>query len=102
MHRRVDAGTDIAMVGAWDQSRQAPEVCHANPPLEASLLESDAKEGHLFVIHTGADGGGPIDVYIDAEVPSSIRKKNNAKEGGVKEFLLSVPTGKLVVGGVED
>ncbi len=90
------------MVGAWDHARQEAAQCLSADQLTAAVLEGDAEQGHLFLIHTGGDGGGPIDVYIDAQAPATVRKKAAAKEGAAKEFLISLPTGKLVVGGVED
>src|SRR5688572_20450063 len=102
MHTRIEACTDVAMVGAWDHARQEPAQCLPAEQLTALVLEKDAGDGHLFLIHTGSDGSGPIDVYVDASAPAEVRKKATAKDGSNKEFLISVPTGKLVIGGVED
>jgi hypothetical protein len=99
MNKRIDAGTDIAMVGAWDEGRRDSPFSTEEMKQFSKLLEHDAVAGHLFLVHTGGDGGGPIDVYVDAEVPEEIRKQTRPTNG---EFLLSVPTGRLVVGGVED
>jgi len=95
---RTDAGTDIAMIGAWDAQCDttpftAPERKHL-----AQSLERDAGAGHLFLVHTGADGGGPVDVYVDEPIPADERERLVPLEGA---FLLAVPTGALVVGGVE-
>ena len=94
---RIDAGTDVAMIGAWDAARDATPVVRAKG--WAETFEREVGEGHLFLIHTGADGGGPIDVYVDAEIPQKVSKGVRAVEG---EFLLAVPSGRLVVGGAED
>jgi hypothetical protein len=99
MHKRVDAGTDVAMIGAWDASRGESPLANGYGKAYDKTLEDDAAEGHLFLIHTGADCGGPVDVYVDAEVPEELRKIAKPVEG---EFLIRVPTGRLVVGGVED
>jgi len=95
--QRVDAGTDIAMVGAWDANRDATPVHGAKS--RRNTLQGDVDEGHLFLIHTGADGGGPIDVYVDAEIPPDVREISRALDG---EFLLALPSGRLMVGGAED
>jgi hypothetical protein len=99
MKTRIDAGTDVAMIGAWDRSRN--DCVLGNVPFKEIMraLNEDAQAGHLFLIHTGADGGGPIDVYVEESVPESALKQTRPAEG---EFLIRVPTGRLVVGGAED
>jgi len=99
MYKRVDAGTDVAKIGAWDASRNDSVLSKGWGKAYDQTLEDDAAEGHLFLIHTGADCGGPIDVYVDAEVPDAVRNAARLLDG---EFLIRVPTGRLVVGGVED
>lgn len=97
MKSRVDAGTDSAMIGAWDASRNEPPFS-AIPYKEVMRhLHEDARVGDLFLVHTGADGGGPIDVYVDERAPESALKQTT-DEG---EFLIRVPSGRLVVDGVE-
>ena len=98
MRTRIDAGTDVAMIGAWDASGQDSPL----PPSAAGHLESlehDAAEGRLFLLHTGADCGGAIDVYVDEDPPADLIR--HAKRVG-GEFLLRLPTGRLLVGGAED
>jgi hypothetical protein len=99
MKARIETGTDIAMLGAWDRSRN-------EKPLEKQwgkefdqFLEADANAGEVFVIHTGADCGGPVDVLIDEQIPQEFRDQMSVLPG---EFLLRVPSGRLVVGGIED
>jgi hypothetical protein len=99
MKARIDAGTDVAMIGAWDAQRNAKAFTTSQLSQLSDTLEADAAEGHLFLLHTGADGGGPIDVYIDEAIPSEIRDCLVPSDG---EFLLSLPSGALVVGGAED
>lgn len=99
MKQRVNAGTDVAMIGAWDASRNDGALSGVWGKSLEKTLEADAAAGHLFLIHMGGDGGGPIDVYVDEEVPAE-EQKQARRIGG--EFLISVPTGRLVVGGVED
>src|SRR5512133_1821196 len=81
MKARVDAGTDVAMIGAWDADRGA-----------------DAEQGHIFVLHTGADGGGPVDVYIDEPVPADVMQRLTPIGD---ELVLALPSGTLIVDGVE-
>jgi hypothetical protein len=99
MKKRVQAGTDIAMIGAWDASRNDSALAKAWGKKLDLVLDQDATEGRLFFIRTGADWGGPIDVYIDADVPENVQMKFKAMD---REFLLSAPTGRLIIGGVED
>jgi hypothetical protein len=97
MHARVDAGTDIAMIGAWDQSRGALALGPRGHSPEA--LELEAAEGHLFFIRTGADGSGAVDVYVDQDIPEGLRANARRADG---EFLIRIPSGKLTVAGVEE
>jgi len=87
------------MIGAWDGSRN--EGVLSNGPLKKVMdtLHEDVQAGHLFLIHTGADGGGPVDVYVEEAIPESALKRTRRAEG---EFLIRIPTGRLVVGGAED
>jgi hypothetical protein len=99
MKARIDAGTDVAMIGAWDAQRNAKAFTTSQLSQLSDTLEADAAEGHLFLLHTGADGGGPIDLYIDEAIPSDIYQRLVPLGG---EFLLALPSGALVVGGAED
>jgi hypothetical protein len=99
MKARIDTGTDVAMMGAWDASRNDHPIARGPFKLIMNTLHEDTQAGHLFLIHTGADGGGPVDVYVEEPVPESVLKQTRRAEG---EFLMCVPTGRLVVGGAED
>jgi hypothetical protein len=95
---RFDAGTDVAMIGAWDAQRGAqPFTAEENKAL-SNTLDAEADGGHIFVLHTGADGGGPVDVYIDEPVPADVLARLTPLDG---EFIVAVPSGTLVVDGVE-
>ena len=98
MKARVDASTDVAMIGAWDAQRSAKPLSASELQQSADTLEVDAAAGHLFLLHTGADIGGPIDLYIDEPIPVEIWERL-ASSG--EEFLLALPSGALVVGGAE-
>ncbi len=98
MKARFDAGTDVAMIGAWDLGRDTQPFTPDEYRRLTDTLDSDAEQGHLFVLHTGADGGGPVDVYIDEPVP------HEAMAGLTPlghELILALPSGKLIVDGVE-
>ena len=98
MKARFDAGTDVAMIGAWDLDRGAQPFSTDESRRLSDTLDRDAQEGHLFVLHTGADGGGPVDVYIDEPVPD----ETLASLTPVGDpLILALPSGKLVVDGVE-
>lgn len=99
MRKRIEAGTDIAMIGAWDISRNAVVLTENWGRKYEDALERDTRAGHLFLIHLGGDGGGPIDVFVDEEIPPSLQKHVTRKPS---EFLLRIPTGRLMIGGVED
>ena len=98
MKTRIQVGTDVAMIGIWDASRS--EIFPGSKQNSSlSFLENEAIKGHLFFVLTGGDCGGSVDLYIDSNMPEESRKRS--KQLG-REFLLSVPSGKAVVGGVED
>jgi len=98
MKARFDAGTDVAMIGAWDADRGTQPVSAAEYKQLSDTLDADAEQGHLFVLHTGADGGGPVDVYVDEPVPADIRERLTPIGD---ELVLAIPSGKLIVDGVE-
>src|SRR5690242_19656674 len=99
MKSRIEAGTDVAMIGAWDESRNDTVPTNIQYKQLTKILHEDSQAGHLFLIHTGADGGGPIDIHIDEAFPEVTLKQTRPADG---EFLIRVPTGRLVVGGAED
>src|SRR4051794_17359330 len=95
MRQRIEGGTDIAMIGAWDADHGSTLL--SDPCLET--LQQDATAGHVFFINTGGDGDGPVHVYLDQQIPDD--ECRYARPLG-KEYLLRVPSGKLIVGGMED
>jgi hypothetical protein len=98
MKARIDAGSDIATIGAWDAQRDATPLTAAEQKHFPETLEADAAKGHLFLVRTGGDGGGPIDLYVDEAIPGEVRARLVPKSG---EFLLALPSGRLVVDGAE-
>ena len=87
------------MLGAWDRTRNEKPMEKQWGKEFDQNLETDSNAGEVFVIHTGADCGGPIDVLIDEEIQPEFRDQMSPLPG---EFLLRIPSGRLVVGGVED
>src|SRR5690242_10230842 len=98
MKARFEAGTDVGMIGAWDLDRGARPFSPEQYRRLSEALDADAEQGHLFVIHTGADGGGPVDVYIDEAVPDE--KVSHLTPLG-DALMLALPSGTLMVDGVE-
>lgn len=98
MKARFDAGTDVAMIGAWDAQRGAQPFSPEESKRLSDTLDADASRGDLFVLHTHADGGGPVDVYIDEPIPAETAGRLTSLGG---EFVLALPSGALVVDGVE-
>ena len=98
MKARVNAGTDVAMIGAWDLGRNAQPFTADEYKRLTDTLDADAEQGHLFVLHTGSDGGGPVDVYVDEPVPAEILARLTPPGD---ELVLALPSGQLIVDGVE-
>jgi hypothetical protein len=99
MKARIDAGTDVAMIGAWDARQSASPFTAAEIADHQNALERDASSGALILIRTGGDGGGPVDLYIDEPAPPEVLARVTPVAGGA---TLSLPSGVLTVGGVED
>src|SRR3982751_5064417 len=98
MKARFDAGTDVAMIGAWDAQRGAQPVTAEEYRRLSDTLDADADAGHIFVLHTRADGGGQVDLYVDEPIPSEVMTSLTPQGG---EFVLALPSGSLMVDGVE-
>lgn len=98
MKARFDAGTDVAMIGAWDLARNAQPFTPEEYKRLTDALDTDAEQGHLFVLHTGADGGGPVDAYVDEPVPADVMERLTPLGD---ELVLALPSGQLIVDGVE-
>jgi hypothetical protein len=102
MPHRIPAGSDIAMIGAWDASASANPFTKADTTLRqyGRSLDRDATAGQLFFVRTGADGDYPTDVYLDEFLPDGLLSASYPLAAD-REFLLHLPTGRLVIGGVE-
>jgi hypothetical protein len=98
MKARFDAGTDVAMIGAWDLGRNVQPFTPEEYKRLTETLDADAERGHLFVLHTGGDGGGPVDAYIDEPIPADVMERLTLLGG---ELVLALPSGQLIVDGVE-
>jgi hypothetical protein len=98
MKARFDVGTDVAMIGAWDEERGAQPFSDAEYARLSDTLDAEATQGHIFVLRTGGDGGGPVDVYVDEPVPpEAIERLTPIGE----DLILALPSGTLDVDGVE-
>jgi hypothetical protein len=95
---RFDAGTDVAMIGAWDAQRGAQPFTAEEFKQLSDTLDADATRGHIFVLHTGADGGAPVDVYVDEPIPDATLARLTLMGD---ECVLALPSGSLIVDGVE-
>jgi len=93
---RINAGTDIAMIGIWDPTRDAHDLAGAASTDELRRRAADAQ---LFLIDTGGDGEFPTEVIVDQDVPETLLRWME-KVNGTHE--LACHSGRLVVGGLED
>lgn len=97
--QRYDVGTDIALIGVWDESRGNEVVRETSMTQRHEILAADAEQGHVFLLRLDGDWGGAIDVYVDSSLEASVRRNMRQLPG---ECLLSTPTGRAIVGGAED
>ena len=86
------------MFGAWDSTAGAEPFGSTGLKQPETLLEADANAARVFLIHSGADGGGPVDAYIDEPIPDDVKQRLTPIDG---DFLLAVPSGSLTVDGAE-
>ena len=98
MRARFDTGTDVAMIGAWDAARGAQPFSDAEYARLSDTLDAEANAGHVFVLRTGGDGGGPVDVYIGEPIPPEDMARLTPMD---EAFVLAIPSGTLDVDGVE-
>ena len=99
MKYRIEVATDIAMLGAWDSSRSKKTPIQKLRASDLITLRSDAQSGDLFLIELGGDWEGLLDIYVNSDLSETLKDNTFAVEN---EFLLSIPTGRLIVSGVED
>ena len=98
MKVRFDAGTNVAMIGAWDAQRGAQPFTSEEFERLSDSLDAEADAGHAFFLRTGADGGGPVDVYIDEPLPAELLACLTPLGDA---FILAVASGSLTVDGAE-
>lgn len=99
MLKRIDLGTDIAMIGVWDPTQTFPELRSAKYADYIATLHTEAEAGRLFFINTGGDGGCPADIYVN-ERPNA--EHLSLYETPDRAFLIESRSGRLIVGGLED
>ena len=86
------------MIGAWDAQRGVQSFTAEEFRQLSDTLDADATEGHVFVLHTGTDGGGPVDVFVDEPIPDATMARLTPLG---EECVLTLPSGSLIVDGVE-
>lgn len=100
MKNVIDAGTDVAMIGAWDEGVRTDPLDDAMPSSRRrQALLDDAKRARLFLVMTGVDGASDVQVHVDEPIPASLRSALRKCRG---RFRIAVPSGRLMVGGAED
>lgn len=99
MLKRIDIGTDIAIIGVWDPARERHDLRTAKLADFEAGLQTEAQDARLFYINTGADGSYLTDIYIEEEPDPERLTAYSAVE---REFLITSESGRLIAGGVED
>lgn len=84
------------MVGIWDNEHSSPPLAPRDFP---DGLRAAAEAGKVFLLNTGADCGGWLEIYLDSEMPPELQRKCRPIGG---ELLVLAPSGQLVIGGAED
>ncbi|XAL99636.1 hypothetical protein OT109_18910 [Phycisphaeraceae bacterium D3-23] len=98
MLKRIELGTDVAMVGVWDPGRIYPDVATQYGD-NIDFFEAESEAGRLFFINTASDGGYPSDIYVN--------ERPDAEQLGLYQtldrvFLIESQSGQLIAGGLED
>ena len=93
---RIEAGTDVAMIGIWDHSWDATPL-----PKRGTIpeLEAAADERQLWLVKTLGDGSYEADIYVDQQ--ADVDELEDRRVVGDWRAL-HVPSGKLCFSGVED
>jgi len=99
MRKRVEVGTDIAMIGVWDPAHERHDLKKAKYADYEASLRSEAQSGRLFYINTGGDCGYPVDIIIDEATDAEVLSVYSQVS---RDFLVISKSGRLVAGGVED
>ncbi len=98
MKARAFTGTDIATVAVWDAARQADVLPAGKDRAREAAIAADLAAAALFVIHTGGDGSGAVDIYVDEEPPADVLA-GFRPVGAEHRFTLA--SGKLAADGLE-
>lgn len=99
MPKRIEVGTDIATIGVWDPAHERHDLEGAKYADYDAALRSEAQSGRLFYMNTGADGGCPVDIFVDETPDADVL---TAYSQVPREFLVISESGRLIAGGVED
>jgi len=99
LKQRVYVGTDVALLGVWDEACEVVDYSKLKMKEVSNLLNGDSAAGRLFLMELGADWSGTVDVYVNREIePEVMHQMRQVPD----EFLVAIPSGRIVVGGVED
>ncbi|MEM7354253.1 MAG: hypothetical protein AAF657_25840 [Acidobacteriota bacterium] len=92
------AGTEFGVLAIWDAEHPRPDLAElkANPLMDA--LAGISKTGEVFWLEVEDAEDVRIDVYVDEELPESVRERYQADRGS---FLLRVESGSLAIGAVD-
>ena len=87
------------MLGVWDEACEVVDYPKLKTKEISALLREDSDAGHLFLMELGGDWGGTVDVYVNNDIKPKVMRQLKQVPG---EFLVKVPSGRIVVGGAED
>lgn len=99
MKLKKEAATDIATIGIWDADL---DKINQNQSYKdwSKTIETDAANGDLLYIDTGADGSYSVCIVDTKEELEKFTLNHYCKVE--KEFYLFSKSGKLMIGGLED
>ena len=90
------AGTEVAMIGIWDQKWSNPSIREKSLGKFLKRLPADAERRQLFYIETGGDGDSSVQVHVnDRFVPDQNYRKVS---GG---YAIEIKSGEAIIDGLE-
>jgi hypothetical protein len=98
MRHVIETGTDIAIVAFFDVAALPKDFDEQAKADQMAVLEKLSREGRLWYLETGADGGYLFHFYIETVLPELIAK--HSAEPNITERF-SVPSGEMWACGAE-
>jgi hypothetical protein len=95
MKHVIDAGTDVAMLAAFDAAALPADFDQRVDVDGFELMQTLETQGRMWFGHTGGDGGYVVHVIVDEE-PAGVEHLQPAWQG-----TISLPGGRLWVCGAE-